>query len=68
MATTEARISIDAIDQAERDLDRIALVTVALPALCSSGNEYATCGAACLLSEVVDELRAFLREVENETR
>lgn len=68
MATTEARIGVDAIDQADRDLDRIALVTVALPALCSSGNEYATCGAACLLSEVVDELRAFVREVETVTQ
>lgn len=68
MTASDARIGKDVIDRADQDLDRIALVSVALPALCSSGNEEATCGAACLLSEVVDELRAFLREVENATR
>ncbi len=53
-----------AIDVADQALDRIALVATAIPAMGVECDDSASRGAAYVLLDAVDELRAFVRAVD----
>ncbi len=59
------RVDKGAIDVADQALDRIALVAAAIPSLGVDCDDSASRGAAYVLLSAVEELRAFVRAVDD---
>lgn len=59
------RVDKGAIDVADQALDRIALVAAAIPTLGVDCDDSASRGAAYVLLGAVEELRAFVRAVDD---
>jgi hypothetical protein len=59
------RVDKGAIDVADQALDRIALVAAAIPSLGVDCDDSASRGAAYVLLGAVEELRAFVRAVDD---
>jgi hypothetical protein len=62
------RVDKGAIDVADQALDRIALVAAAIPSLGVDCDDSASRGAAYILLGAVEELRAFVRAVDDTIR
>jgi hypothetical protein len=59
------RVDKNAIDVADQALDRIALVAAAIPSLGVDCDDSAARGAAYVLLGAVEELRSFVRAVDD---
>ena len=62
------RVDKGAIDVADQALDRIALVAAAIPSLGVDCDDSASRGAAYILLGAVEELRSFVRAVDDTIR
>lgn len=62
--TVSTGVDQNAIDVADQALDRIALVAAAIPSLGVECDDSASRGAAYVILDAIEELRAFVRKVD----